>query len=154
MGLDKSLFSFENYKSLLTEIDNFLNGHLSDTFISINPPKLIFSTRSKHDYIVSRKKLKAMAELNDLTWEADNIFIPKYIPGDLKWYKKDGLDTWYLRNKCEDFLKNTDLHFAKRKVVNVLMIKNEVGEETKKQYQTIDHEEIKWYPVEQKRHVC
>ena len=95
-----------------------------------------------------------MAELNDLTWEADNIFIPKYIPGDLKWYKKDGLDTWYLRNKCEDFLKNTDLHFAKRKVVNVLMIKNEVGEETKKQYQTIDHEEIKRYPVEQKRYVC
>ena len=72
-----------------------------------------------------------MAESNDLTWEADNNFIPKYIPGDLKWYEKDGLDTWYLRNKCEDFLKNTNLHFAKRKVVNFDMIKNQVGKETK-----------------------
>ena len=57
MGLDKSLFSFENYKSLLTEIDNFLNEHLSDTFISINQPKLLFSTRWKHDYIIFRKKI-------------------------------------------------------------------------------------------------
>ena len=57
MGLDKSLFSFENYKSLLTEIPNFLNEHLSDNFISINLPKLIFSTRWKHDYIISRKKI-------------------------------------------------------------------------------------------------
>ena len=52
-----------------------------------------------------------MAESHDLTWEADNKFIPKYIPGDLKWYEKDGLDTWFLRNKCEEFLNNTDLHF-------------------------------------------
>ena len=34
-----------------------------------------------------------MAESNDFTWEADNNFIPKYIPADLKWYEKDGLDT-------------------------------------------------------------
>ena len=45
MGLDKSLFTFENYQSLLTEIHNFLNEYLPDKFISINPPKLIFSTR-------------------------------------------------------------------------------------------------------------
>ena len=59
MGLDKSLFSIENYKSLLTEIDSFLNEHLSDTFISINPPKLIFSAMWKHDNIVSRKKFNS-----------------------------------------------------------------------------------------------
>ena len=63
-----------------------------------------------------------MAESNDLTWEADNNFIPKYIPGNLKRYEKDGLDTWYLRSKCEGFLKNTDLHFAERKVVNFDMM--------------------------------
>ena len=56
VGLDKSLFSFENYK---TEIDNFLNEHLSDTFISINLAKLIFSTKWKHDYIVSRNKFNS-----------------------------------------------------------------------------------------------
>ena len=71
-----------------------------------------------------------MAKSNDSTCEADNNLIPKYIPGDLKWYENDGLDTWYLRNKCEEFLKNTDLHLAKRKVVNFDMIKNEIGEET------------------------
>ena len=85
-----------------------------------------------------------MAESNDLTSEADNNFIPKYTPGNLKWYEKDGLDTWYLRNKCEDFLKNTDLHFTERKV----------GEETKNQYQTIDHEEIKRYPVQYQEQIC
>ena len=37
-----------------------------------------------------------MAESNDLTWEATNNFIPKYVPGDLKWHEKDGLETWYL----------------------------------------------------------
>ena len=115
LGLDKSLFSFENYKSLLTKIDNFLNEHLSDTFIYINPSKLIFSTRWKHDYIVSRKKkCNSDDESKDLTREVDNNFIPKYVSGNLKWYEKDGLDTWYLRNKCEDVLKNTDLHFAKK----------------------------------------
>ena len=29
-----------------------------------------------------------MAESNDLTWEMDNDFIPKYIPDNLKWYEK------------------------------------------------------------------
>ena len=95
-----------------------------------------------------------MAKSNDLTWEADNNFIPKYIPGDLKWYEKDGLDTWYLRNKCEDFLKKTNLHFAKRKVINFDMIKNEVGGETKKQYQTIDNGEKKQYLVEYQEQIC
>ena len=34
------------------------------------------------------------------------------------------------------------------------MIKNEVSEETKKQYQTIDHEEIKRYPVAHQEQIC
>ena len=33
-----------------------------------------------------------MAEWQDLAWKTDNRFMPKYIPGDLKWYEKDGLD--------------------------------------------------------------
>ena len=32
-----------------------------------------------------------MTESHDLTLEADNKFIPKYIPGDLKWYEKGSL---------------------------------------------------------------
>ena len=54
----------------------------------------------------------------DLTWQADNKFIPKYIPNDLKWQEKDGLDTWYLKNKCDDFINNTDTHFEKFRITN------------------------------------
>ena len=45
MGLNKSLFSFENYQKLLNEFDCFLNEHLEKKIISIFPPKLIYSTK-------------------------------------------------------------------------------------------------------------
>ena len=64
-----------------------------------------------------------------MAFRNDNKFIPKYVPNDLKWYKKDGLDTWYLQNKCADFLMDTDEHFKKMKVVNFDMIKKEVSQE-------------------------
>ena len=79
-----------------------------------------------------------MAESNQLTWEVDKNFIPKYMPNNLKWFEKDGLETWYRQNKCNDFLKI--------KIVNFDIIKNDVKEDTLKQYQTIDHDEIKQYP--------
>ena len=84
-----------------------------------------------------------MAGSTDLTLESDNCFIPKYIPGDLKWYQRDGLDTWHLKKKCDEFLENTDLHFANRKIVNFDMIKNNVPKNIQKQYQTVGHEEIR-----------
>ena len=117
MCTDKSLFCFENYKLLLQEIDSFLTEHIKHKFTSFNPPKLIFSTRLKQ--IISYTKKIKMAEFTDSTWEQENCFIPKYIPGDLKWYERDGLDTQYLKIKCDEFLENTDLHFAKPKVVNL-----------------------------------
>ena len=49
MGLDNSLFSFNNQKTLLEEIDNFLTEHLKTKFSRVYPPKL------KHDYIISKK---------------------------------------------------------------------------------------------------
>ena len=55
MGLDNSLFSFDNYQTLLEEINNFLTEHLEIKFIRVYPPKLIFSTVWKHDYIISKK---------------------------------------------------------------------------------------------------
>ena len=42
MCTDKSLFSFENYKLLLQEIDNFLTEHIEHKFTAANLPKLIF----------------------------------------------------------------------------------------------------------------
>ena len=87
-----------------------------------------------------------MAEANQLTWEVDNTFIPRYTPNNLKWYEKDGLETQYRQNKCNEFLSNTDNYFQKMRIVNFDIIKNKVEEDKLKQYQTIDHEEIKHYP--------
>ena len=75
-----------------------------------------------------------MAESNDLTWEMDNAFIPKYVTDNLKWDEKDGLETWYRKNKCGELLSNTDLHFKNRKIVNFDIIKNNVD---KKNYSNI-----------------
>ena len=55
MGLDKSLFGYANFKKLLDEVDCFLNEHLPHKFISIFLPKLIHSTKWKHDYMIYKK---------------------------------------------------------------------------------------------------
>ena len=91
----------------------------------------------------NRRKAKRMVFRND------NKFIPKYVPNNLKWYKRGGLETWYLQNKCNDFLMDTDEHFKETKVVNFDITKNKKLEEEKlKQYQTIDHDEIMKYPAQ------
>ena len=82
------------------------------------------------------------------TWEVDNVFIPKYVPNNLKWYERHGLDTWYLQNKSNEFLENTDLHFKQRKVVNFDIIKNGENDKSIQQYNQLDHDEIKKYPPE------
>ena len=75
--------------------------------------------------------------------KVDNKFIPKYIASDLAQHERDGLDTWYLQGKCNDFLNNTDEPFKKINTVNLDMINNELSKEQIKQYQFIDHQEIK-----------
>ena len=79
--------------------------------------------------------------------KTDNVFIPKYVPNNLKWYKRGSLDTWYLQNKCNEFLEDTDLHLKQRQIVNFDIIKNGVSERTIKQYNQIHHDEIKKYPA-------
>ena len=37
-------------------------------------------------------------------------------------------ETWYQKNKCKDFLRDTDEHFKAMKTVNFDMIKNNVSE--------------------------
>ena len=55
MGLDSSLFGYTNFKKLLDELDFFLNEYLPHQFISVFPPKLIHSTKWKHNYIINKK---------------------------------------------------------------------------------------------------
>ena len=65
MGLDESLFGFDECNKLLQEIDNFVNEHLTGKFTCISPPSLINSTKWKLDYLVRNK----MVESNQSTWE-------------------------------------------------------------------------------------
>ena len=84
----------------------------------------------------------------------DNRFIPKYIPNNLSWYEKDGLDTWYLQNKYNDFLRDTDENFQAMKIVNFDLIKNNVSEDQKKQYQQIYDHEIMVYSPKLREKIC
>ena len=43
-----------------------------------------------------------MAESNNkFAWKSDNVFVPKYVQKNLKWFERDGLETWYQQNKCK-----------------------------------------------------
>ena len=78
----------------------------------------------------------------------DSKFIPKYIPNDLKWYERDGLDTWYFQNKSNDFINDTDEHLKQMKITHFDIMKNNVSKEKWKQYQTLGHHEIMHYPTQ------
>ena len=56
LGLDNSLFSFENYKEFLEEINRFLDQKLVREFKVVYPPKLVISTKWKQDYISRAKE--------------------------------------------------------------------------------------------------
>ena len=90
-----------------------------------------------------------------MAFRNDKKFIPKYVPNNLKWYERDGLDMWYLQNTCNDFLMDTDEHFKETNIVNFNIIKNKKLEGEKcKQYQTIDHDEIMKYPAKLCEQIC
>ena len=83
-----------------------------------------------------------------------NTYIPEYIPDNLKWYERDGRDTWYKKNKCNEFLEDTDHYFNRTQKINFDNIKNknQLLNNQLKQYQTLDYDRIKSYPsVEQAR---
>ena len=55
LGLDKSLFSYQNYNTFLTDIDTYLSANLNKNFQLVDPPKLVMSLRWKHDYIIRNR---------------------------------------------------------------------------------------------------
>ena len=58
MGLDKSLFSFENYKQVLQEVESFLNEHLKNKFICLFPPKLFILQSGNTTILLEEKIIK------------------------------------------------------------------------------------------------
>ena len=83
--------------------------------------------------------------------KVDNIFVQKFIPNDLKWYERGGLDTWYLEGKCKDFLENTDRHFEQMKIINFYILS--VSKKGLKQYQQIDHQMVMSYPAKERKEI-
>ena len=51
-------------------------------------------------------------------------YIPEYVPDNLKWYERDGVDTWYKKNKCDEFLEDTDQYFNTAQIINFDIIRN------------------------------
>ena len=101
-----------------------------------------------------KKIAKDNTSKNNLTWEVDNKLFPKFVPNDLKWYERDDLNTWYLQNKCNEFINNTETYFKRMKITNFDFIKNDVPKEKLKQYQTLDHDEIKQYLLWLREQIC
>ena len=56
MGLDKTIFSYSNFKTLLEDVTSFLDEHIPNKFSS-NFRKLIHSKKWKCDYILAIKKI-------------------------------------------------------------------------------------------------
>ena len=52
LGLDKSPFSFADFKDYLHVIDKFLSDYFKAEFKVVNPLILVISTKWKHDYII------------------------------------------------------------------------------------------------------
>ena len=69
---------------------------------------------------------------NSVNLNFDNKFVPSYIPDDLEWFERDGLETWYRKNKCDDFSNDTDSHFQNTMKVKFDIIKNKKLEQKKK----------------------
>ena len=55
MGLEKSIFSYSNYKEIIEEYNKFFQEHISNKFI-VTKPQLLHTTKWKFDYINPRKK--------------------------------------------------------------------------------------------------
>ena len=54
IGLDKAIFAYSNFQDLMKEINLVLDENIPNKF-SANFSRLIYSTKWKFDYIVSKK---------------------------------------------------------------------------------------------------
>ena len=83
------------------------------------------------------------------------VYIPKFVPNNLPWYERDGLNTWYEQNKCNDFLEDPDKRFENLQINNFDLIFNKEKLDSQKieQYDTTDHKEIMGYPKKEREQI-
>ena len=74
-----------------------------------------------------------------------NTYIPEYVPDNLKWCERDGLDTWYKKNRCDEFLEDTDHYFHTAQIINfdIIQNQNQLPKNKIKQNQTVNYDTIK-----------
>ena len=79
-------------------------------------------------------------------------FIPRCIRQDLKWYKRDGLLTYYDQLNYQEFQRNPQNWLDNLKFLNFHMIHKKCGgsvmDRTEKDYKTIKYENLIPYPPE------
>ena len=84
-----------------------------------------------------------------------NTYIPEYVSDTLKWYERYGLDTWYKKNKCNEFLEDTDRYFHTAQIINFDIIRNQkqLPKNKLEQYQTVNYDTIKKYPLSEQARI-
>ena len=84
-----------------------------------------------------------------------NTYIPENVSDNLKWYERDGLDTWCKKNKCDEFLEDTDRYFHTAQIINFDIIRNQkqLPKNKLEQYQTVNYDTIKKYPLSEQARI-
>ena len=84
-----------------------------------------------------------------------NTYIPEYVSDTLKWYERYGLDTWYKKNKCNEFLEDTDRYFHTAQIINFDIIRNQkqLPKNKLEQYQTVNYDTIKKYSLSEQARI-
>ena len=85
----------------------------------------------------------------------DNVYIPNFVPNNLPWYERDGLNAWYEQNKCNDFLEDSDKHFENLQInkFDLIFNKEKLDSQKIEQYHRIDHKEIMGYPKKEREQI-
>ena len=83
-----------------------------------------------------------------------NTYIPEYVVcfRQLEMVRKRRLRYLYKKNKCDEFLEDTDRYFHIMQIINFDIIQNQktITKNKLEQYQTVSYDAIKKYPsVEQ-----
>ena len=84
-----------------------------------------------------------------------NIYIPEFVPDNLRWYEKDDLMA-YIGKLAYIFIKDTDGHLKRIQVINFDTIHKQtrsekIDENLLKEYRTDDNWRISFYPEKEEK---
>ena len=85
-----------------------------------------------------------------------NKYVPRFAQhSELPWYERDGLLSYMVALKCEEFLKDTGSYFKTSQVVNFDIIHHECRgvplQGSYKEYQTVNKKDMDMYSSNSKK---